>query len=200
MRHYIIDSGHSGVAFGRFYRTPGKRSPEVPPGIYEGEFNRDVAEHVVRILKGHYCVPAEHLTPGPLWTTLTERITYINWLTNKLKKEGNTAAVVSIHANADGNKNWTDTNFARMFHAKNASRESIQMARGMTKAFRNYIGYPTRDPRIVGFTMLTKTVCPAILIECGHMTHKPTAERMATSTGSLWYASIIADELARCPS
>jgi len=196
MIHYLIESGHSGVAFGRFYRTPGKRSPKVPPGVYEGEFNRGVAEQVVRILREDYNIPAEHLTPGPMWPRLVDRAEYTNWLAGEIKKEGNELAAVSIHANADGNDGWTDTNFSRIFHAARASSKSIQMARGMTDAFRRQLG-STRDPGILNTTMLTKTVCPAILIECRHMTHKSEAKFMATGAGRLMYAYLIAGELAK---
>jgi N-acetylmuramoyl-L-alanine amidase len=70
---WILDPGHGGMAFGH-YMTPGKRSPQVPPGIYEGEFNRAIANSVH---DGNY-LETIVTNPGPINISLKKRVSFVN--------------------------------------------------------------------------------------------------------------------------
>lgn len=198
--HYIIESGHSGVAFGH-YKTPGKRSPEVPPGVYEGEINRLIAEKVVRYLEHPYGGrhPAVHLTPGPMWPSLEDRVEYVNWLVGELEKDGHDARLVSIHTNAFG-EGWNDTNFFRAFHAPKSSKTSAALARSITDKFDNHrFPYESRKVKTLKTPLLVKTDCPAVLVECGMMTNREAVKFLSLEGGRAALARAIVEGLTNCP-
>ena len=70
---FLLDPGHGGVAFSH-YLTPGKRSPEVPPGIFEGEFNRAVCGY---LNNGEKFLS---IVPGPIQVPLESRVGFVNKL------------------------------------------------------------------------------------------------------------------------
>jgi len=160
---WLIDAGHGGRAFGA-YVTPGKRSPDVPPGIYEGVFNRNVArlligENIVNLSHGVYDTP-------PKW-----RVKAINTIAAYHPGE---VALISIHANATGRgKKWDEraTGF-RIFTSKKPSEFSVTMARVIERAFIESAEIPASNREILGrnYTILKHTKCPSVLIECGFMT------------------------------
>lgn len=159
---WLIDAGHGGVALG-VYMTAGKRSPEVPPGILEGQFNRRVA----RLLLAPNVI---QLNPGPHDIPVGTRVKTVNAIA---AGAGEPVALISIHANASGYGNrWTDAQGFRVFHSRWASRESKLMADLMHKAFVESEKIPpsNRDPLGRNYTILWRTKCPSILIECGFMT------------------------------
>lgn len=175
MTKFILDAGHGGMAFGH-YLTPGKRSPEVPPGIYEGEFNRDVCSMVAGICRG--VIDVEFLNPGAINIPLTARVKYINQLYRKEKD----IVLLSVHANAIGHGKWVDS--ARgyaSFVAHNASETSNEFARLLRW---NMIDtrMSNRGEKCANFTIIKKTHCPAVLLECGFMTHPSEAKRLASKS------------------
>lgn len=97
MKTLIIDAGHGGIIFGE-YQTPGKRSPEFNGQVlYEGEFNRGVADELVAICV-KYGVPYIYLNTNHD-IPLDKRTHIINYLSPVLD-----CIVVSIHANAAASK------------------------------------------------------------------------------------------------
>ena len=158
---WVIDPGHGGRELG-VYMTAGKRSPDVPPGVYEGACNRNVA----RMIIGPNII---NLCPGPCDIPIRTRVKTIN----KLATESNERlALVSIHANASGNK-WDESAHGwRIFHAPMASDYSRKLAEIMDRAFHESYEIPTsnREPKAGAYGILMATKCPSILIECGFMT------------------------------
>ncbi len=189
MRHkYLIDAGHGGLAFGH-YLTPGKRSPEIGEGvgIFEGEFNRDIAARLA-----DYSEDIEALTPGPIRIPLTMRCDYIN----RIYKREPSLIVLSIHANAmDGG--WTKHKGHRIFVAQQASQNSRDLAACLDSSFRENISEPTCSTiRKENFTMLARTRCPAVLVECGFMTNRDEAAYLASETGRYAIATTIINAVA----
>jgi N-acetylmuramoyl-L-alanine amidase len=178
---YIIDSGHG-------ERTPGKRSPEIGEGIgiYEWEFNREVAETLCWLLDSS----AINLTPGPIWTSLDDRVDYINW---RAKKEE--VALVSIHANAAPGSGWSNANGLVVFHSRKASKASKNMAASVERSMRVGLNGKLRSRGIkqANHKITTKTACPAILVECGFMTNRKDAAYMASENGRDEIAAMIAE-------
>jgi N-acetylmuramoyl-L-alanine amidase len=179
MTKFILDAGHGGMAFGH-YLTPGKRSPEVPPGIYEGEFNRDICFKIwTRCVERNIeCVRL--ISDSPINIPLNARIEYINQLYKKEKD----IVLLSIHANAAGYGKWIES--ARgfvTFIAKNASLKSRQFAYCISKYMDELGPIPHRGYRMSNFSIIKKTHCPAVLLECGFMTNHIDAEILASDDG-----------------
>lgn len=192
---FILDAGHGGMAFGR-YLSIGKRSPEVPPGIYEGEFNRSICRRVVGQLLDHG-VEAIELCPGPVNIPLARRKSQKkNNLTtridavNELCKYFNNLFLLSVHANASGNK-WDDSACGvKVFVPKNPLAGELLCANRILEALKNYT--KSRGISEKPFTIIQKTKCPAVLLEVDFMTHPDKAKDLAHET----YRSLISLEIA----
>ena len=169
---FLLDPGHGGIAAGH-YLTPGKRSPEVPPGIYEGEFNREVCNWIVRLNAKYHNVINTNL--GPINIPLTSRVSFVNQF---CKREKN-CALISLHANAAKKKGWSKGSGFVIFHSRKASKKSKRLARIMLEEFKSLNYFSSRGIKQANHTVTTKTNCPAILIECGFMTNKHDAELLA---------------------
>lgn len=170
MTKVIIDAGHGGTAFGH-YLTAGKRSPEVPPGIFEGGFNRMVSRNIDFNLKLHSCL----LNNGPINIPLRERVKYINQL---FKKEPDLISI-SIHANAARGKGWSRARGSVVFVSKRATEKELFLAKQISDEMRKLsklIGLPHRGIKKANFKMVYGPKCPAVLIECGFMTNKADCE------------------------
>lgn len=176
---FLLDPGHSGVEFGHYF-TKGKRSPEVPPGIYEGDFNRQIC----RIIQEWFNHPVSGvdgaiLCPGPINVPLHSRVKFANQVYSDIDD----CAYISIHANAMGNS-WNNAHGFTVFHARNASKKSKLLAEYIeTHLSISGSGIKSRGiktPRSIGkyFYVLSKTRCPAVLIECGFMTNKEEVENL----------------------
>ncbi len=193
---WILDAGHSGVGFGH-YLTWGKRSPEVPPGILEGEFNRRICHLIHKISPSNTL----ELTPGPINIPLSywqdkkyfsSRTAYVNELYKRERKQGNEIAVLSIHANAAGNKGWYDREGCVIFTPKNPTSKEDTLALYIADSFNEI---PHKDSAIIKHKnvsrILSKTKCTSVLIECGFMTNKDDAKYMASEKGRFEIAKAI---------
>ncbi|MCP4604511.1 MAG: N-acetylmuramoyl-L-alanine amidase [Proteobacteria bacterium] len=176
----VIDAGHAGVAFGHYLQA-GKQSPQVPPGIYEGEFNRQIARGIFY----RSTLPTEMLNPGPVPISLKYRVNYVN----KLHKEEPGLILLSIHANAASNSGWqTRRKGAVIFTAKNASKKSLSIAHRIDNRLDiqsqvSQYGIWESITKRENFRMINKTTCPAVLIECGFMDNKTDVERLTSKDG-----------------
>jgi N-acetylmuramoyl-L-alanine amidase len=179
MTKFILDAGHGGMAFGN-YLTPGKRSPEVPPGIYEGEFNRNICFKIwTRCVERNIeCVRL--ISDSPINIPLSERIEYINQLYKKEKD----IVLLSIHANASGYRKWVEEDLGFVtFVSHNSSLKSKQFAYCISKSMEKFGPIPHRDDKMKNFSIIKKTHCPAVLLECGFMTNHIDAEILASDDG-----------------
>lgn len=167
----LLDSGHGGMAF-EHYLTPGKQSPSVPPGIYEGEFNRRVCEELAS-----YDDPSSirllHITPGPINISLTKRVSFVNQFAKRTP-----CALISIHANAAGSQGWSDGNGFVVFHSRIASQRSRLLAGILEETYQKefYGLIRSRGIKEANHTITTATHCPAVLLECGFMTNLKEAK------------------------
>ena len=189
------------------YLTPGKRSPQVPPGIYEGEFNRKVAQTLSKYLNAAG-IDALELTPGPVQIPLAARVKEVNRL-YKVEKD---IVLIDIHANAAGGGGWSDAHGFTIFHHPKASKTSKEIAAMVEDQMSKSLGIlesrgiETGAPRLfaevrerissrgikTALFKILKVQCAAILIECGFMTNLKEASYMATEIG----VSTIADSIA----
>ena len=181
----LLDNGHAST-------TPGKRSPMLEDGsqFFEYEFNRDIVKRIAKRLdvlgiKYHILVPEVDKD-----IALSTRANRAN---NYCKQYGtNNCIFVSVHANAAGNGDWM-----------NARGWSIWTTKGETKAdavatvfyeeaeklLPNY-GMSVRkdmsdgDPDYeANFTVLYKTLCPAVLTENLFMDNKIDVRFLMSNIG-----------------
>ena len=200
MQYTIVGNGHAGM-MGPYYLMGGsKQSPVVAPnvGVYEGEFNRIVAELLCKKIGK----TAINLNTGQCTVPRRFRKRDINWFA---KKED--CVYVEIHANAMGHSHWRSGTGSRVFirkpprwFAKKKAdyKMSKAIAGNITRSFKKMhrlgdIPYPTRRVRNdTNFGMLLVN-CPAVLIETGFMTNKIDAAFLASTKGP----EIIAETIYR---
>ena len=161
----LFDPGHGGIAFGH-YLTPGKRSPEVPPGIFEGEYNRIICD-----LMAEHDPDCLNIAPGPINVPLKARVSFVNRLSHLER-----CVLLSIHCNAAGSSGWDSANGFTVFVSHHASQDSKRLAAHVAERLEHHLyGFiAPRKPVIkqVNHTITTATRCPAVLIELGFMTNK----------------------------
>jgi len=188
MSTWILDPGHEGRSPGGLYLRSGKQSPDIPPGIYEGIFNREVCARVERMCTSAG-IPCVVTVPGPLNPTLKERVAYCN----ALHDARGDCLVICVHANAAGaDGDWHDAHGVTTFHSQTASDRSIHLASALHDKIVDFCPPLTsRGVKTAAFAMLIKTKCPAAYIECGFMDNLEDATYLASYTGQDQIAAAI---------
>lgn len=186
----IFDNGHGGVIGGK-YDTPGKRSPNWKHGVlYEGMFNRWVINRLIEKMdrKG---LPYFHVSPEIQDISLSTRVLRANQISAKY----NGVYLISAHANAgrgEGIEVFTSPgNTSSDMIAEVFLQNFEEDLEGIQK-FRFDFSDNDRDKE-AKFMVLTKTKCPAILIEYGFMDHKKDYERLWSEK----YLNLIVDSTFR---
>lgn len=169
----MIDAGHGP-------NTSGKRSPD--GRIREFHFNAAVAGEVKKrlMLDGH-SVFFSHQQDKDV--PLHERTALANRLGADL--------FVSIHANAFGSF-FNDTNGIETFTYTKPSTASSKFAASIQQALVMSTHRKNRGVKKADFAVLRDTRMPAVLIECGFMTHREEAELLKMETYRKRCASAIA--------
>ncbi len=197
-RTYIIDPGHGGInpATGQ-YVTAGKRSQKWSDGsvYYEGVGNREIAKLVgeqlkLKGIKFKYSVdPSNHLD-----ISLTARASVAN------STPGN-VVFISIHSNGVANP---QANGYEVFTSPGQTK-SDELAtiwyQEMGKEFPDLKGRPDTtdgDPdKEAEFTVLTKTKCPAFLIETMFHTNEKECKILMSAEGKKRIANVIVRTIER---
>ena len=177
-----LDAGHGGLNAIGDYLTAGKRSPEIFDnhgnyiGIYEGDFNRAVAEQICMMEDSPHLVDFFGNTPVDL--TLKQRADYINSIADKEQ-----CINISIHANAARGNGWSKAHGVTVFYNPKI-KESKQLGQKLSESMFNMTELDTRGIKDgSGLYMIRKVRCPSVLIECGFMTCKKDAEYLASIKG-----------------
>jgi N-acetylmuramoyl-L-alanine amidase len=170
MTTYLLNSGH-GVD------TKGKRSPFIPPGILEYEFNIAIAEKIIK-LADEVGVDCIHLDPEVRQVRLSEIVRRAN----KHYEDNKDSIFVSLHANAMGNgKRWNDkAKGSAVFVAHTASRTSRAFANILAPKIAIAGYFQNRGVKEGGLYVLKHTKGPAVLAESGFMTHPSDATKLAS--------------------
>lgn len=197
---FLIDAGHGGIhPMTNQYVTPGKRSPEFPDGsvLYEGVNNRINAKLIVEGLRKDG-LNAELLFDTWQDVPLSKRVKKVN----EIAKEKD-VVLISIHSDAFG-KGWTDPKGITVFTSKGHTKSDIyadHIWQGLNCNFADITTMRT-DRYSDGdvdkesqFYILTKTSCPAILLELGFHTNKQEATLMQTD---VWRDKIVKSLVEGC--
>jgi len=164
---FLLDPGHGGLAFGH-YLTPGKRSPEIPPGIYEGAFNRRICRIVEFRAQEYKQLDALSIAPGPANIPLKARVSFVNQLYRREKN----LALISVHCNAAAARGWSTANGFTIFISRRASDKSKELAQILHERYADIVPIRSRGIKQKNFTMIHKTKCPAVLLEMGFMINR----------------------------
>lgn len=158
----MIDAGHGP-------ETPGKRSPD--GRLREFHFNSAVAEEVKKrlFLDGHTVFFSHQANVD---VPLHERVS----LANRLKVD----LFVSIHANAMG-QTFNSANGLETFTYTQPQTATRQLAQIVQNSLVLATGRKDRGVKQADFAVLRDTHMPAILVECGFMTHKQEVELLKSA-------------------
>lgn len=155
-----LDAGHGPD-------TPGKRSPD--GSLREFQFNQAVAAMAAALLCRYSGVETifTHAADGSRDVPLKERTSQANaWGADVL---------ISIHANASG-EGWSSAEGIETFTYTKPSAASIQLANAVQSQLIAATGLRDRGVKAANYHMVRESRMPAILAECGFMTHRREAE------------------------
>ena len=181
----LLDNGHAST-------TPGKRSPIWDDGyqFFEYEFNRDVVSRIAKELD-KLGIKYEIITPEvDKDISLSTRASRANAF---CKKYGtNNCLFISVHANACANGTWCNARGWSVYTTKGVTKsdaiatlffneaESLLPRFNMTTRKDMSDGDPDYEEN---FTVLYKTLCPAILTENLFMDNKTDCGFIRTDWG-----------------
>ena len=152
----IIDPGHGGKDRGALWG-----------GVAEADLNMRVAKKVEASLKARgYQVTMTRRSD--VFLSLSKRAEIANRYRN--------AVFVSIHFNATS---YTKVGGAETFYVGEKGR---YLASAIQKEMIRKLGVRDRGVRYSRFAVLRKTVCPAVLVECGFISNYRERSRCKTST------------------
>ena len=186
----LLDNGHASS-------TPGKRSPKFSDGsqFFEYEFNRDIVKRL-SILLDKAGIEYKVLVPEvDVDVKLTERANRANRVCNEYGKEN--CLLISVHSNAFGmGDKWEKPVGWEVWTCKGHSKSDDIAKMFWEEAKKELDNHDkvTRDGKVQGngnpgpgyeanFTVLTKSVCPAILTENMFYTNKEEAEWLMSDVG-----------------
>ena len=175
----LIDNGHG-------HNTPGKRSPDGK--FREYAYNREIAKRIVADLidRGH---DAELIVPEDNDISLEERVRRVNKIC--LASDPSCVILVSIHVNAAGNgSKWLNATGWSVYTCKGQT-ESDRLADCLCEAaIKHFPGRRIRtdfsdsDPDWEeNFSLLSNTLCPAVLTENFFMDSRSNLEYLKSRTG-----------------
>ena len=175
----LIDNGHG-------LNTPGKRSPD---GTFlEASYNREIANRIVADLidRGYdaqLIVPEDHDIP------LSERAKRVNTVCSVLGKSN--VILISVHVNAAGNgSKWLNATGWSVYTCKGQT-ESDRLADCLCEAaIKHFPGRRIRTDFSDGdpdweenFSLLSNTLCPAVLTENFFMDSRSDLGYLQSRTG-----------------
>jgi N-acetylmuramoyl-L-alanine amidase len=189
---WILDPGHGGISPEGVYLTAGKRSPHVPPGIYEGQFNREIAQLVINRCPD---TAIAITTSGPENIGLWDRAAFAR----RLQAQRGNCIFISIHANAAGDgATWNPAKGATVFHHPDSVAGQPLAARILRSLGDHTALDIKRGVRQARFSVLANTRgIPSVLVESGFMTNLDEARYLASDAGkaaiALALATVIRD-------
>lgn len=176
----LIDNGHGN-------NTPGKRSPDAK--IVESSYTREIASKVVSGLR-RLGYDADLLVPEMYDVKLLERVHRVNV---KCQSRGrDNVLCVSIHCNAAGNGDkWMNATGWEIWTSPGKTKSDDLADHFVMMAKRHFDSQTIREWKKVDgerdkeakFTILTGTLCPAVLTENFFMDSKEDVKYMLSAEG-----------------
>lgn len=176
----LIDNGHGN-------NTPGKRSPDGK--VVESSYTRDIASKVVSELR-RLGYDAELLVPEIYDVRLLERVHRVNVKCQSRGKDN--VLCVSIHCNAAGNGDkWMNATGWEIWTSPGKTKSDVLADHFVMMAKRHFDSQTIREWKQVDgerdkeakFTILTDTLCPAVLTENFFMDSKKDVKYLLSDEG-----------------
>lgn len=185
-----LDAGHGGINEKGEYVTSGKRSPFPidDEWFYEGVNNRIYAKEYKRVLEqyGHevaFVIDPDDYKDVPLST----RVSIVNQM--------NLDLLVSIHSNAGPEGNTTARGY-EVFVSPNASQKSLIYAeRWIREMQKRFPELNNRGRKSANFSMVSRTNCPAMLLELEFHSNPDAVRLLRTWEFRLQTAIALAESL-----
>lgn len=193
---FIIDPGHGGIVNGVNQSKDGKYSPKFTDGtrfeyngqlfdrFYEGANNRILARRIVEHLN-NIGLEAVDITGGSeMDEPLKKRVDKANVFHRTHK-----AIYISIHSDALGNgETWQQASGISVYTSKGQTKSDVFASiviDELQEKFKNDVKWRTDETdndkdKEENFYVLSKTNCPAILIEGGFHTSETEVKKMMT--------------------
>lgn len=189
----LLDNGHG-------ENTPGKRSPD---GVFrEYLFNREIAQEAERELrkKGYEC---ERIVKCAIDVSLSQRAKIVNEYCAEYGTKN--VVLISIHVNAAGDgSEWMDARGVCIFTSRGKTKSDELADIYIEEADKNFIGHKIRKDYSDGdadwesnFTILSKTKCPAVLIENFFMDNREDLAYLQSPEGKKAIVKTIVDAAIR---
>lgn len=164
MKKVVIDAGHgysSTAKSGDTGAVNGKHQ--------EHSYNLKIAKKLGSLLKeaGYEVI---YTRTKAEFITLGERV--------EISNRNEAQLFVSIHCNSSENKL---ANGIETFHFPTTDKITQRLAKAVQKYLVRYTGDRDRGVKTNSFYVLKFTKAKALLVECGFISHDPTAEKLATS-------------------
>ena len=155
----FLDEGH-------YDGCPGKRSPKFEDGsqFFEWKYCRELGKRIKEECDslGIKCI---RTTNKDVETSLTERAEHINNLFRREKKLGRSALLISLHANAASNGDWSKATGWEVFTTERTTN-SDKFANILCEIFPSiFPDKKLRGHKEKDFTLLYRVNCPCVLTE-----------------------------------
>jgi len=190
----IISNGHGALING-VPQTQGKRSPRWSDysQLIEGEFNRAIVARVIEVL-AIQGIPYYQLTPESVDIHRIERVKRANKF--HVENGGNTF-LLDIHSNAAPKRIAGKGKGSEVHIAVNASRNSEFLAKQAQKSYKHIFEKERfRGIKRHNWTIVQKTLSPAILFECFFMDNERECKAfLMSSTGRDMIADWVLDTI-----
>ena len=181
----ILDAGHS-------HDTKGKKAFD--NSLYEWDFNNKM-QYALKKRAEELGITVKLTNPNPGTVsdiTLSVRSAFANKLYSDLKKPN--ALFVSLHANAYGST-WNAARGVEVYHASNASQNSKNVAKYLCDSIYNDVkaidkNFKNRGVKCQDFTVIYKTITPAVLVEYGFYSNKDDLKILKNNQNELVEATV----------
>ena len=181
----ILDSGHA-------KNTAGKKAFD--NSFYEWDFNNKMQYALKKRAEEHgITVKLTNPNPGTVKDIpLTTRATTANNFYKNLNIPK--AVMVSLHANAYGST-WNTARGVEVYHASNASNNSKNLAKYICDNIYSDVkaidkNFKNRGVKCQDFTVIYKTITPAVLIEYGFYSNKDDLKILKNNQSDLVEATL----------
>ena len=181
----ILDSGHA-------KNTAGKKAFD--NSLYEWDFNNKM-QYLLKTRAEAHGITVKLTNPSPGTVSDISLTTRANTANNFYKNLNIPKAImISLHANAYG----ADFNSARgveVYHASNASNNSKNLAKYICDNIYSDVkaidtGFKNRGVKCQDFTVIYKTITPAVLVEYGFYSNKDDLKILKNNQNELVEATL----------
>ena len=172
--------------------TAGKKAFD--NSFYEWDFNNKM-QYALKKRAEELGITVKLTNPNPGTVSdisLSVRSAYANKLYSDLKKPN--TLFISLHANAYGST-WNTARGVEVYHASNASQNSKNVAKYLCDSIYNDVknidtNFKNRGVKCQDFTVIYKTITPAVLVEYGFYSNKDDLKILKNNQNELVEATL----------